>query len=59
MSDPSWVFADPPDLGAITTRQVFYEGQLLSLVSHDPEGDWQFLHDEESISENMSRADDA
>ena len=43
----TWKFPDPPDTGVFTTRQVFDDGALLSLVSHDPDGDWQFLHDEE------------
>jgi hypothetical protein len=41
-----WKFPDPPDTGVFTTRQVFDDGVLLSLVSHDADGDWQFLHDE-------------
>ena len=44
--------------GVFTTRQVFVEGDLLSLVSHDPEGDWQFLHDEESNEEGELRDED-
>ena len=43
----AWKFPDPPDTGVYTTRQVFVDGAPLGLVSHDPDGDWQFLHDEE------------
>ncbi|MGY1725601.1 hypothetical protein ACI79J_01390 [Geodermatophilus sp. SYSU D01062] len=41
MSD--WPFAEPPDLGVITTRQVL-DGAPVRLVSHDEDdGGWQFL----------------
>jgi len=43
----AWKFPDPPNTGVYTTRQAFVEGELLALVSHDPDGDWQFLHDED------------
>jgi hypothetical protein len=38
-----WPFADPPDLGVITTQQVL-DGASVRLVSHDEDdGRWQFL----------------
>jgi hypothetical protein len=54
----AWNFADSPDTGVYTTRQVFVEGDLLSLVSHDLDGDWQFLHDEEGDEEGELRSED-
>jgi hypothetical protein len=42
MSD--WPFADPPNVAAITTRQVVQEGEPVLLVCHDvDDGSWQFL----------------
>jgi hypothetical protein len=38
-----WPFADPPDLGVITTQQAL-GGAPVRLVSHDEDdGGWQFL----------------
>ena len=54
----AWNFPDPPDTGVYTTRQVFDEGALLSLVSHDPDGDWQFLHDGDDDNEGELRNED-
>ena len=54
----AWRFSDPPDTGVFTTRQVFIDGEPLSLVSHDPDGDWQFLHDEEEDEEGDLRDED-
>jgi hypothetical protein len=54
----AWRFAQSPDTGVYTTRQVFVDGELLCLVSHDPDGDWQFLHDEESDDEGDLRDED-
>jgi hypothetical protein len=54
----AWKFSDSPDTGVYTTRQVFVEGELLSLVSHDLDGDWQFLHDEEAEEEGEVRDTD-
>jgi hypothetical protein len=39
-----WVFDEPKNVAAITTRQVIREGSPILLVSHDAEdGSWQFL----------------
>src|SRR4051794_14128998 len=39
-----WPFANPPDVAAITTRQVVHGGEPILLVSHDADdGSWQFL----------------
>jgi hypothetical protein len=54
----AWNFPDRPDTGVYTTRQVFDEGALLSLVSHDPGGDWQFLHDGDDDDESELRDED-
>ena len=54
----AWKFADPPDTGVYTTRQVFLEGEPVGLVSHDPEGDWQFLHAEEADEAGDLRDED-
>jgi hypothetical protein len=39
-----WPFAESPDVGVYTTRQLLREGAPLGLISHDLDGDWQFLH---------------
>jgi hypothetical protein len=40
----NWPFADPPNVAAITTRQIVHEGEPILLVSHDADdGSWQFL----------------
>jgi hypothetical protein len=39
-----WPFADPPNVAAITTRQIVHGGEPIRLVSHDADdGSWQFL----------------
>ena len=53
----AWHFLDSPDTGVYTTRQVYVEGQPLSLVSHDLDGDWQFLHDEDAADEEAELRD--
>jgi len=42
-STPAWPFADPPDTRAFTTRAVLEDGLPVLLVTHDDDGDWQFL----------------
>jgi hypothetical protein len=38
-----WRFSDPPDRRVYTTRFVLEEGLPILLVSHDPDGEWEFL----------------
>ena len=38
-----WPFADPENAAAFTTTRVLEMGFPILLVSHDLEGDWQFL----------------
>jgi hypothetical protein len=40
--DPSWPFHEGKNLACFTTKQVL-AGSPILLVSHDEEGDWQFL----------------
>lgn len=40
---PNWPFDDAINTAAFTTRPVLEQGLPVLLVSHDPEGDWQFL----------------
>jgi hypothetical protein len=47
VSHADWVFEEPPALGVFVTRQVFRDGAPIGLISHDRDGDWQFLHEEE------------
>lgn len=42
MSD--WPFDDAWNTTSITTRQVLEEKAPILTVSHDDDGDWQFLH---------------
>jgi hypothetical protein len=43
MPEP-WPFADPPNLGVITTVKVLDENKPILLVAHDQDdGGWQFL----------------
>ncbi len=41
--ETSWPFHEGHNRAAITTRQVIIEGHPILLVSHDHDGDWQFL----------------
>ena len=38
-----WPFSEPSNLAAFTTTHVLREGYPVLLVSHDHDGDWQFL----------------
>ncbi len=38
-----WPFADPENVAAISTVQVFRQGFPILQVSHDYDGDWQVL----------------
>lgn len=40
-----WPFADPVNTAAFTTTRVLRDGYPVLLVSHDDDGDWQFLCD--------------
>lgn len=39
----NWPFDDPINTAAFTTRPVLEQGVPVLLVSHDEDGDWQFL----------------
>lgn len=43
MTQSSWPFEDPPNLGVFTTQQIL-EGAVIRSVFHDYDGDWTFLH---------------
>lgn len=38
-----WPFTEAKNLGVFTTRQVLEDGHPILLVTHDDDGDWQFL----------------
>jgi|SRR5215468_157920 len=38
-----WIFDEPRNLGVYTTIRVLHENHPILLVSHDEDGDWQFL----------------
>jgi hypothetical protein len=38
-----WPFKDPPDRRVYTTRFVVEQGFPILVVSHDPDGEWEFL----------------
>ena len=38
-----WPFADPPDRRVYTTRFVVDNDFPILVVSHDPDGEWEFL----------------
>jgi hypothetical protein len=38
-----WPFDEPANLGVLSVRQIFEAGKPILLVSHDEDGDWQFL----------------
>jgi hypothetical protein len=50
-----WRFAEAPDLGVYATRQVIEGGEPLGLISHDLDGDWQFLHNEDAEEDGELR----
>lgn len=39
----SWPFADPDNTVAYTTSRALRDGEPILFVSHDQNGDWQFL----------------
>ncbi len=41
--DHDWPFHEAKNLAVITTKRVIDDALPILLVSHDPEGDWQFL----------------
>ena len=41
--ESEWPFFAPKNLGVITTRPVLDDGLPILLVTHDDDGDWQFL----------------
>jgi hypothetical protein len=38
-----WPFKDPPDRRVYTTRFVLDDDYPILVVSHDPDGEWEFL----------------
>jgi hypothetical protein len=48
MTQDAWPFADPPNVAAITMRQIVHDGRPILLVAHDDDdGSWQFLTGED------------
>ena len=47
-----WPFNEQKNLGVFTTNRVIEKGYPILLVSHDEEGDWQFLCGTTNDSEN-------
>lgn len=41
--DADWPFSEPDNRAVFTTTRVLHEGYPVLLVSHDEDGDWQFL----------------
>jgi hypothetical protein len=41
--ESEWPFADPENVVAISTVQVFRQGLPIRRISHDRDGDWQVL----------------
>lgn len=41
--EPEWPFSDPVNTAAFTTTRVLREGLPVLLVTHDEDGDWQFM----------------
>ena len=39
----AWPFHEAKNLGVLTTKRVIDEGYPVLLVTHDDDGDWQFL----------------
>lgn len=46
--------SDNVNLAVFTSKHVLESGSLITFVSHDPEGDWQF-HSNEDLNENDAR----
>lgn len=50
----AYKFADPENTAAFSTKQVFHEHKPILIVTHDPDGEWQFLHgDGEELADLM------
>jgi hypothetical protein len=45
-----WPFADPENLAVITLKRILANERAILLVTHDEDGDWQFL-DGRTVSE--------
>jgi hypothetical protein len=45
-----WPFEDPENLAVITLKRILAKERPILLVSHDEDGDWQFL-DGQDVSE--------
>lgn len=46
--------SDNMKLAVFTSKHVLEDGSLITHVSHDPEGDWQF-HSDEDLEESDAR----
>jgi hypothetical protein len=48
MTQDAWPFEDPPNVAAITVRQIVHGARPILLVAHDDDdGSWQFLTGED------------
>lgn len=45
MSGAAWIYPDPPHTQAYLSKTVYEGDEAITYVSHDADGDWQFLGD--------------
>ena len=43
MKGARWLFADPPNCAVFSVRDIVFRDRPILFVSHDDDGDWQFL----------------
>ena len=53
MKDATWPFDEPPNCVVFSVHEIVFGGKPILFVSHDKDGDWQFLTSE------PARRDDA
>ena len=52
MRTESWSFKEPPDVAVFSVRDTAFGGKPILFVSHDEDGDWQFLTGEPARKED-------
>ena len=43
MKEAPWPFDQPPNCTVFSVREIVFSGKPILFVSHDNDGDWQFL----------------
>jgi hypothetical protein len=49
-SESSWPFNEPKNLAVFSIRQIIFDQKPILFVTHDEDGDWQFLGTETPLA---------